>query len=41
MDDASLNDAVAARKADPLPLEDEFGEDEMRGRRADVDTDAA
>lgn len=34
-----LDDAVRARQADALPLEDEPREDEVRCRRADVDAD--
>jgi hypothetical protein len=39
MRDLSLDDGVRAREADALTFEDELREDEVRGRRADVDPD--
>jgi hypothetical protein len=39
MRDLPIDDDVRAREADALPLKLELGEDEMRGRRADVDAD--
>jgi hypothetical protein len=36
-----LDDGVRAREPDPLPLETELREDEVRRRRPDVDPDRA
>ena len=38
MHDLPIDDDVRARQADPLTLQLELREDEVRGRRADVDT---
>jgi len=41
MDDGALDHGVRAREANALPLETQLGEDQVRGRRPDIDPDRA